>query len=142
MHKKIAFLKASMVLAAIGFSAASGAAVAAELDEIVVQSPKISKEYSPWSRTWEERYSANVRVGYSDLNLTNNADVQAFRARVKTAAAVACQKLNQVILVADQACRDETFAAAQPRLQAAVEAAMHAEVPAKQEIEMEAVRGG
>jgi UrcA family protein len=135
MHKKIALFKAPLLLATIGVAVASGVAAAAEpqLNEIVVQSPRITTEYSPWSRTRVERYTANVRVVYSDLDLTDNAGVQALHARVKTAAALACQKLNRLVEVSDRACLEGTLAASQPRVQAAVNAAMQAALPAKQE---------
>jgi UrcA family protein len=144
MHNKIALFKAPLLLATIGLAVASGVAVAAEPNAselngivvqygIVVQSPKITTEYSPWSRTWVEHYSANVRVAYSDLNLADTAGVQALHARVVTAAQFACQKLNRVIAVSDQKCVEGTLAATQPRVQAALNAAMQAAVQAKQE---------
>lgn len=138
MHKKVAFFKASLLLTTV--AVAGGVAAAAEpnvsqLNEILVQSPRITTVYSPWSRTREERYTANVRVAYSDLNLTENADVQALHARVKTAAELACQKLNRLILVSQSDCLEDTLAATQPRVQAAVNAAMQAAVLAKQERE-------
>jgi len=138
MHKNIALFKTTLLVASIGVAVAGGVAAAAEpnvseLNEIVVQSPRVSTEYSPWSRTREERYSANVRVAYSDLDLTDNSGVQALRARVKTAAQLACQRLNRLILVNDQDCLEDTLTATQPRVQAAVNAAMQAAVLAKQE---------
>jgi UrcA family protein len=140
MYKKVGLFKAPLLLAAVGVTmvSVSGVATAAEstaaqLSEIVVQSPRITPEYSPWSRTWEERYSATVRVGYSDLDLTDGTAVQTLHARVKTAAQLACQKLNHLVLVSDQQCLEGTLAAAQPRVQAAVNAAVQAALLAKQE---------
>jgi UrcA family protein len=138
MHKKIALFKAPLLLATIGVAVAGGVAAAAEpnaseLHEIVVQSPRITTEYSPWSRTRVERYTANVRVAYSDLDLTDHAGVQALHARVKTAAQLACQKLNRLVAVSDLECLENTLAATQPRVQAAVNAAMQAAVPAGQQ---------
>jgi len=139
MHKKMAFFNVRLLLATLGVAVASGVAAAAEpnntseLNEIVVQSPRVTTEYSPWLRTRVERYTATVRVGYSDLNLTDTSGVQVLQARVKTAAQLACQKLNHLTPVADLPCLEETLAATQPRVQAAVSAAMQAAVPAKQE---------
>jgi UrcA family protein len=137
MHKKVGRFKTTLLLATIGVTA-SGIAAAAEstasqLSEIVVQSPRISTEYSPWTRSWEERYTASVRVAYSDLDLTDNSGVQALRARVKTAAQLACQKLNRLVTVSDQQCLEGTLAATQPHVQAAVNAAVQAALLAKQE---------
>ena len=139
MHKKMAFFNARLLLATLGVAAASGVAAAAEpnntseLNEIVVQSPRVTTEYSPWLRARVERYTATVRVGYSDLDLTDTSGVQLLKARVKTAAQLACQKLNHLTPVSDLACLDETLAATQPRVQAAVNSALQAAVPAKQE---------
>jgi UrcA family protein len=139
MHKKMAFFNAPLLLATLGVAVASGVAAAAEpnntsqLNEIVVQSPRVTTEYSPWLRARVERYTATVRVGYSDLNLTDTSGVQVLQARVKTAAQLACQKLNHLTPVADLPCLEDTLAATQPRVQAAVNAALQAAVPAKQE---------
>ena len=132
-------MKMTLLLATLGVALASGAAAAAEpnntseLNEIVVQFPQVTTEYSPWLRARVERYSATVRVGYSDLDLTDRSGVQVLQGRVKTAAQLACQKLNHVIPVSDLACLEDTLAATQPRVQAAVNAAMQAAVPAKQD---------
>jgi len=132
MHKKMPLL-----LATIGVALASCVAPAAEtsntsqINEIVVQSPRVTSEY--WLRAKVERYTATVRVGYSDLDLTNRSNVQVLQGRVKTAAQIACQKLNHLTPVSDLACLEDTLAATQPRVQAAVDAAMQAAVPAKQD---------
>ena len=129
----------TLLLSTLGVALASGVAAAAEpnntseVNEIVVQSPRVTTEYSPWLRTRVERYSATVRVGYSDLDLTDRSGVQVLQGRVKTAAQLACQKLNHVIPVSDLACLEDTLAATQPRVQAAVNAAMQAAAPAKQD---------
>jgi len=139
MHKKMALFNARLLAASIGVALASGVAAAAEpnstpaLNEIVVQSPRVTTEYSPWLRTRVERYSATVRVGYSDLDLTDHSSVEVLRDRVKTAAQLACQKLSHLTPVSDLACLEDTLATTQPRVQAAVNAAMQAAVPAKQE---------
>ena len=139
MQKKIAFLNARLWVATLGVALASGVAAAAEpnntseLNEIVVQSPRVTTEYSPWLRARVERYSATVRVGYSDLDLTDHSSVQLLQNRVKTAAQLACQKLNHLTPVSDLACLEDTLAATQPRIQAAVNAAMQATAPAKQD---------
>ena len=131
--------KMTLLLATLGVALASGVAAAAEpnntsgITEIVVQSPRVTTEYSPWLRTQVERYTTTVRVGYSDLDLTDRSGVQVLQGRVKTAAQLACQKLNHVIPVSDLACLEDTLAATQPRVQAAVNAAMQAAVPAKQD---------
>ena len=134
MHKKM-----TLLLATLGVALASGVAAAAEpsntseVNEIVVQSPRVTTEYSPWLRARVERYTTTVRVGYSDLDLTDRTGVQVLQGRVKTAAQLACQKLNHVIPVSDLACLEDTLAATQPRVQAAVNAAMQAAVSAKQD---------
>ena len=139
MHEKMACFNARLLLATLGVAVASGVAAAAEpnntsaLNEIVVQSPRVTTEYSPWLRTRMERYTATVRVGYSDLDLTDSSGVRVLQARVKTAAQLACQKLNHLTPVSDLACLEDTLATMQPRVQAAVNAAMQAAVPAKQE---------
>jgi len=131
--------KMTLLLATLGVALASGVAAAAEpnntseINEIVVQSPRVTTEYSPWLRARVERYTTTVRVGYSDLDLTDRSGVQVLQGRVKTAAQLACQKLNHVIPVSDLACLEDTLAATQPRVQAAVNAAMQAAVPAKQD---------
>lgn len=128
-----------LLLATLGVALASGCAAAAEpnnaseVNEIVVQSPRVTTEYSPWLRAKVERYTTTVRVGYSDLDLTDRSGVQVLQGRVKTAAQLACQKLNHVIPVSDLACLEDTLAATQPRVEAAVNAAMQAAVPAKQD---------
>jgi UrcA family protein len=130
MHKKIAFFKGSLVLAIVGFAAASGVATAEDRDPIVVESlqatTSVTTHYSTVQREPVEKFSTNVRVGYSDLDLTNNADVAKFQTRIKTAAQLACQKLGHVVPVADLQCIDKTLADLQPQLQSAREAAMHA----------------
>ena len=129
----------TLLLATLGAALASGVAAAAEpnntseLNEIVVQSPRVTTEYSPWLRARVERYTATVRVGYSDLDLTDHSSVQVLQNRVKTAAQLACQKLNHLTPVSDLACLGDTLAATQPRVQAAVNAALQAAAPAKQE---------
>jgi len=133
MHQKM-----TLLLATLGVALASGVAAAAapntsELNEIVVQSPRVTTEYSPWLRTRVERYSAIVRVRYSDLDLTDHTGVQVLQDRVKTAAQLACQKLNHLTPVSDLACLEDTLAATHPRVEAAVNAAMQAVVPAKQD---------
>jgi UrcA family protein len=139
MHKKMGFLNARLWVATLGVALASGVAAAAEpnagsdLNEIVVQSPRVTTEYSPWLRARVERYTATVRVGYSDLDLTDHSSVQVLQDRVKTAAQLACQKLNHLTPVSDLACLEDTLAATQPRVQAAVNAAMQAAVAAKQD---------
>ncbi len=138
MQNKIATFKAPLLLATIGVAVASGVAAAAEptvpqLHEIVVQSPVVSSEYSPWSRSRVERYRDTVRVTYADLNLADNAGVTTLNARVKTAAGLACQRLGDLTPVDWQKCVDNTVASTQPRLQAVVTAAMQAAVTAKQE---------
>ena len=139
MQKKIAFLNTRLWVATLGVALASAVAAAAEpnntpeINEIVVQSPRVTTEYSPWLRTRVERYSATVRVGYSDLDLTDHSSVQLLQNRVKTAAQLACQKLSHLTPVSDLACLEDTLAATQPRIQAAVNAAMQATAPAKQD---------
>jgi UrcA family protein len=131
MHKKM-----TLLLATLGVALASGVAAAADptyTSEIVVQSPRVTTEYSPWLRSRVERFTTTVRVGYSDLDLTDRSGVQVLQGRVKTAAQLACQKLNHVIPVSDLACLEDTLAATQPRVQAAVNAAMQAAVSAKQD---------
>ena len=129
----------TLLLSTLGIALASGVGAAAEpnntsgLTEIVVQSPRVTTEYSPWLRARVERYSATVRVGYSDLDLTDHSSVQVLQNRVKTAAQLACQKLNHLSPVSDLACLEDTLAATQPRVQAAVNAAMQAAVPTKQD---------
>lgn len=129
-------MKKTLLLATLGVALASGVAAAADptyTSEIVVQSPRVTTEYSPWLRTNVERFTTTVRVGYSDLDLTEHSGVQVLQGRVKTAAQLACQKLNHVIPVSDLACLEETLAATQPRVQAAVNAAMQAALSAKQD---------
>lgn len=130
MHKRIAFFKGSLVLATIGLGAASGVATAEDRDSIVVDlrqaTTHVTTQYSTFKRAPVEKFTTNVRVGYSDLDLTNNADVAKFQTRIKTAAQLACQKLDHVIPVADLDCIDKTLAESQPQVQAAVQAAMHA----------------
>jgi UrcA family protein len=137
MHKRIAFLKGPLVLAAIGFATASGIATAEDRDPIVVESlparTHITTQYSTFKRAPVEKFTTNVRVGYSDLDLTSNADVAKFQTRIKTAAQLACQKLGHVIPVADLDCIDKTLAQTQPQVQAAVQAAMHAATQAAQD---------
>ena len=131
--------KMTLLVATLGVALASGVAAAAEpnnttdVNEIVVQSPRVTTEYSPWLRTRVERYTATVRVGYSDLDLTDHSSVRVLQDRVKTAAQLACQKLNHLTPVSDLACLEDTLAATQPRVRAAVNAAMQAAVPAKQD---------
>jgi UrcA family protein len=131
----MAFFNARLLLATLGVAVASGVAAAAEpnntsdLNEIVVQSPRVTTEYSPWLRARVERYTATVRVGYSDLNLTDTSGVQVFQARVRTAAQLACQKLNHLIPVSDLACLEDTLTAMQPRVQAVLGAAMQGAAP-------------
>lgn len=129
-------MKKTLLLATLGVALASGVAAAADpayTSEIVVQSPQVTTEYSPWLRTNVERFTTTVRVGYSDLDLTEHSGVQVLQGRVKRAAQLGCQKLNHVIPVSDLACLEDTLAAAQPRVQAAVNAAMQAAVAAKQD---------
>jgi UrcA family protein len=133
----MSFFSARLLLATIGATVASGVAAAAEpnntpeLNEIVIQSPRVTTEYSPWLRTRVERYTACVRVRYSDLDLTHGSGVQLLQARVKTAAQLACQKLNRLTPVSDLACLEDTLAATQAQVQAAVTAAIQAAVPTK-----------
>jgi UrcA family protein len=130
MHQKRAFFKGSLVLATLGFAAASGVATAEDRDPIVVESLQtttyVTTQYSTFERAPVEKFTTNVRVGHSDLDLTNNADVVKFQKRVKTAAQLACQKLGHVIPVADLDCIDKTLAQTQPQVRAAVQAAMYA----------------
>ena len=130
------YKKMTLLLATLGVAVAGGVATAAEptyTSEIVVQSPLVTTEYSPWLRARVERFTTTVRVGYSDLDLTDRSKVQVLQGRVKTAAQLACQKLNHVIPVQDLVCLEDTLAATQPRVQAAVNAAMQAAVSAKQD---------
>jgi UrcA family protein len=137
MHKRIAFFRGSLVLAAVGFATASGVAAAEDRDPIVVESlparTHMTTQYSTFERAPVEKFMTNVRVGYSDLDLTNNADVVKFQTRIKSAAQLACQKLGHVIPVADLDCRDKAVAQSWPQVQAAVQAAMHAATQAAQD---------
>ncbi|HEY0339337.1 MAG TPA: UrcA family protein [Steroidobacteraceae bacterium] len=130
-------MKKTLLLATLGVALASGVAAAADptyTSEIVVQSPRVTTEYSPWLRTNVERFATTVRVGYSDLDLTDRSAVQVLQGRVKRAAQLGCQKLNHVIPVQDLVCLEDTLAATQPQVQAAVNAAMQAAaVSAKQD---------
>ncbi len=130
-------MKKTLLLATLGVALASGVAAAADptyTSEIVVQSPRVTTEYSPWLRTNVERFTTTVRVGYSDLDLTDRSAVQVLQGRVKRAAQLGCQKLNHVIPVQDLVCLEDTLAATQPQVQAAVNAAMQAAaVSAKQD---------
>ncbi len=132
--------KMTLLLATLGVAVASCVTAAAEpnntsdLNEIVVQAPRVTTEYSPWLRgSGGAVHDDCPRVGYSDLDLTDRSGVQVLQGRVKTAAQLACQKLNHVIPVSDLACLEDTLAATQPRVQAAVDAAMQAAVSAKQD---------
>jgi UrcA family protein len=137
MHKRIAIFKGSLVLVAIGFAAASGVATAEDRDPIVVESlparTSVTTQYSTFKRAPVEKFTTNVRVGYSDLDLTNTADVAKFQTRIKTAAQLACQKLGHVIPVSDLDCMDKTVAQSWPQVQAAVQSAMHAATQAAQD---------
>jgi UrcA family protein len=126
-HKKIAFFRGSLILAAVGFATASGVAAAEDRDSIVVESLQttthVTKQYSTFLREPREKFTTTVRVGYSDLDLTKNADVEKFQTRVKTAAQLACQKLDHVIPVEDLKCIDQALADLQPQMQSALHAA-------------------
>jgi UrcA family protein len=138
----MAFFNARLLLATMGVAVAGGVASAAEsnniaklndvvVNEIVVQSPQVTTEYSRWLRARVERYTASVIVRYSDLDLTDSSGVQQLRARVKTAAQLACQKLNHLTPVSDLACLEDTLAATQSQVESIVSAATQAAVPAK-----------
>ena len=130
MHQKMSFLSVATLCVALtsGIAAAAEPSTTSGINEIVVQSPRVTSEYSPWLRTKVERVSATVRVGYSDLDLTDHSNVVQLQTRVKSAAQLACQKLNHLTPVSDLACLQDTLAATQPRVQAAVNAALLAAV--------------
>jgi UrcA family protein len=131
MDKKI--FKSSLVLAALGFAGTGSLAMAEDLNELIIESPKVTSEYSPARGAPVEVYSTNARVYYNDLDLANSRDVRTLETRVKTAAQAACQKLNHVIVTEDLPCIRETVAASQPRLQAVIQAAMQAALLDKQD---------
>jgi UrcA family protein len=123
----------SLVCLGLGLAGASSLAAAEGLNELLIESPKVTAEYSPTRGAPVEVYSANARVYYSDLDLANRSDVRILETRVKIAAQMACQRLNRVIETADLPCIEKTLAATQSQLHSAIEAAMHAALVEKQD---------
>jgi len=110
---------------ALGSPFATAEAQSQEIEEIVVVGVpiKINRERSSDLVMHTENIELSRQVDYSDLDLTEHADVMELRARVKSMAERSCKKLETIFPLppADiPRCVDKAVANAESNIQAAI----------------------
>ncbi len=119
------FQAVQMMAGVAGLLAAEAPALAqTTVREIVVESPKVVRETIGHSSSGarEEQISLSHRITYSDLDLSRTADVEVLRTRVRDAAKLGCDQLQNIYPLAphDPECVRKAIKRATPQLRLAM----------------------